>query len=296
VGAGAEMAEERPWCLWSFFEQTCSAAAADAPALVDRGRAVSFSALREQAEALDRLMRHRGVRKGSPVMLVSECNTFALVAALAIIRIGAVFIPGDRAVPPAKRAEFIALAHVTHLLCEHPLDGLESVAVLCAEDGVCAPDGAAELAPAASWVASELAAIFFSSGSTGTPKGVKHSATFWFELIGIHHFDGASNLDSPRDPVTWSDGFWHGSVTWYSNWAVISEVFSGKKTIAISKDVLLDALELQKLRIEHGCTQIYFPPAHLRTILSTEEGALSDLEFIYVWGEKMNAVRAPTKR
>lgn len=33
---------------------------------------------------------------------------------------------------------------------------------------------------------------------------------------------------------------------------------------------------------------MYFPPAHLRTILATEPGALSDLDFIYVWGEKMN--------
>lgn len=288
--ASEGVAMEKPWCVWEVF-QRLEEADPGFVALVDRGRSVSRAELRQRSEDMDCLLRHVGVRRGTPVMLVCECNTFALVAALAVIRIGGVFIPGDGAVPPEKRREYIDMAQVKHVVCEHHVDGLpDSVAMVCADAQQRAPvDG--PLAPAAEWRASELACVFFSSGSTGLPKAVRHSALFWFELVGIHGFDASTEpctIDSPRAPVTWCDGFWHGSATWYSNWGLISDVFNNLRVVAITKDVLLDALLLQELRVKHGYKQMYFPPAHLRTILATEPGALSDLEFVYVWGEKMN--------
>lgn len=163
------------------------------------------------------------------------------------------FIPGDSAVPPEKRAEFVEMAEVTHLICERPVPGLpESVTVICEETMQNAPANE-PLAPAAEWLASEMACVFFSSGSTGLPKGVRHSAVFWFELVGIQYFDAATEartIESPRRPVTWCDGFWHGSATWYSNWGLISDVFNALCVVAVTKDVLLDSLMLQELRIK----------------------------------------------
>ena len=116
------------------------------------------------------------------------------MAALAIIRIGAVFIPGDSAVPPEKRLEYVVLAEVKHLICERPVAGLpESVTVICQETMPQAPADT-PLGPACEWLASEMACVFFSSGSTGLPKGVRHSAVFWFELVGIQYFDAATEV------------------------------------------------------------------------------------------------------
>lgn len=281
---------EKAWCVWEVF-QRLEEAEPGFVALVDGGRDVSRAELRQRAEEMDRLLRHLGVQKGTPVMLVSECNTFALIAALAVIRIGGVFIPGDGAVPAEKRREYIAMAQVEHLICEHHIDGLPESVKMVRADALQTAPADVPLARAAEWRASELACVFFSSGSTGLPKAVRHSAVFWFELVGIHGFDASTEqctIDSPRAPVTWCDGFWHGSATWYSNWGLISDIFNNLRVVAITKDVLLDAVLLQELRIKHGYKQMYFPPAHLRTILATEPGALSDLEFVYVWGEKMN--------
>ena len=144
--------------------------------------------------------------------------------------------------------------------------------------------------PSAVWDRQELAAIFFSSGSTGKPKGVQHAAKIWFEFIGIHHCDDSDphRYEQPLNPVSWCDGFWHGAVTWYSNWTAISDVFNAIPVIIIDHDTLMNPEKLQGLRLQHGLTTMYFSPAHLRAIVEEKPETLSDLRLIFVWGEKLS--------
>jgi acyl-coenzyme A synthetase/AMP-(fatty) acid ligase len=144
--------------------------------------------------------------------------------------------------------------------------------------------------PSAVWDRKELAAIFFSSGSTGKPKGVQHAAKIWYEFVGIHHCEdsGPEQYEQPLNPVTWCDGFWHGAVTWYSNWTAISDVFNAIPVIIIDHDTLMNPEKLQGLRLQHGLTTMYFSPAHLRAIVEEKPETLSDLKLIFVWGEKLS--------
>jgi acyl-CoA synthetase (AMP-forming)/AMP-acid ligase II/NRPS condensation-like uncharacterized protein len=127
-------------------------------------------------------------------------------------------------------------------------------------------------------------------------KGVQHRTTIWLELIGCHGYvdtiTAAETVELDLKPVSWSDGFWHGAITWYSTWGLVSDIMQGKAVQIVTKEVLLDAPLLQGLRVrQHARGQpkhMYFPPAHLRTILATEPHVLSDLEMVYTWGEKMN--------
>ena len=72
---------EKPWCVWEVF-QRLEEADPSFVALVDGGVGVTRTELRQRTEELDRLLRSLGVVRGSPVMLVNECNTFALVRPL----------------------------------------------------------------------------------------------------------------------------------------------------------------------------------------------------------------------
>lgn len=72
---------EKPWCVWEVF-QRLEEADPSFVALVDQRIEVTRAELRQRAEELDRLLRHLGVGRGSPVMLANECNTFALVRRL----------------------------------------------------------------------------------------------------------------------------------------------------------------------------------------------------------------------
>ena len=87
--------------------------------------------------------------------------------------------------------------------------------------------------------------------------------------------------------MSWCDGSWHGSITWYSNWIVISDVINGTEVSIITEATLLDAPRLQQLRIKHGLQTMYFPPSLLKAVIKTNPGVLSDLKLIYVWSEKL---------
>jgi acyl-CoA synthetase (AMP-forming)/AMP-acid ligase II len=91
----------------------------DAVALyTETGEAMSGEGLLEYSLGLDRALRAAGVVRGDRVMLVNEITAFAMAAALAVIRVGAVFIPNDPNDPAALRAEIIATAKVKAVLAE----------------------------------------------------------------------------------------------------------------------------------------------------------------------------------
>ena len=150
------------------------------------------------------------------------------------------------------------------------------------------------LQPPGKYARTDLSSVFFSSGSTGQPKGVQHSANIWMELIGSHVYDPFTVTEAEAAekllPVSWSDSFWHGAITWYSTWGVVADMMHGKQVAIITKTIMLDAPLLRTLRLRQQAAgqvkHMYFPPALLRTILATEPGILADLELIYVWVSK----------
>lgn len=102
------------WCPW-FLLEIAAARSPDAVALVTEegcayGPRITYAALLRLVRRADAALRAHGVGEGTKVMLVSEISSFAMVAALAVIRIGAVFMPSDPKDPPALRAATLAEA------------------------------------------------------------------------------------------------------------------------------------------------------------------------------------------
>ena len=127
LGRRVKMAEEgippgsKPdgrWDLFYFFQRVAEATPAATALVAEDGETVSFGQLQGMAEELDMLLRFNGVSEGTPVMLVSEVSPWAMAALLAVIRVGGVFIPNDPTVPPRKRAEFLEMAGIKHVLCQ----------------------------------------------------------------------------------------------------------------------------------------------------------------------------------
>jgi amino acid adenylation domain-containing protein len=143
-----------------------------APALVWDGGALTYGELASRAGHLARRLRALGVGPEVTVGLCLERSPRALVAILAVLRAGGVYVPLDPSYPDERLAYLVADARPRVLLAETATaDRLPGgvAAILLDEPAAEVGDGA-EVEPGVT--ADNLAYVMYTSGSTGRPKGV----------------------------------------------------------------------------------------------------------------------------
>lgn len=160
-------------------------------ALVCGEARVPYADLARRARVLAAALQARGVRRGDRVAIFLENGIEFVAGVVAILRIGAVFMPINPTTKDDKLAYMLNDARASALLTEAPLSSVWSPAVGASSsvhtvvvlgEGAAAPVGAATMVP---WPAEgdaelevpptidqDLAAIIYTSGSTGFPKGV----------------------------------------------------------------------------------------------------------------------------
>jgi amino acid adenylation domain-containing protein len=137
-----------------------AAATPGAPAVVQGEVTLSYAELARRANTLASELRTRGVRAEVPVAVCARRGLGVVVALLAILQAGGVYLPIDPDAPAGRRQSLADSAGALLLLTE------EDLAPLASHAGPPAAVPAAGLSPA------NLAYVIHTSGSTGTPKGV----------------------------------------------------------------------------------------------------------------------------
>ncbi len=160
-------------CIHQLFEQQVEKTP-DATALVYDEQTLSYAELNARANRLARQLIEQGVYSGDYVALLLARSMELVVAQLAILKAGAVYVPIDPSVPDERKNWLISDCSAKLLLTDTQADIPANLTVpllrLSDEaDTVHEQDRRNLDLPRSS---TELAYIMYTSGSTGTPKGV----------------------------------------------------------------------------------------------------------------------------
>ncbi|WP_328952934.1 non-ribosomal peptide synthetase [Kitasatospora purpeofusca] len=152
----------------------------DATAVVGPDGELTYGQLDRRANRLAHRLLAAGVEPHDPVAVLADRRTPLVVALLATLKAGAIYLPLDPAYPDDRLADILTTAGARIVLAEREFAGRGSdpagaAPELLIIDDPSAPEGPAEQPHGAPGVAVDPAApayLIFTSGSTGRPKGV----------------------------------------------------------------------------------------------------------------------------
>ncbi|MER7860340.1 non-ribosomal peptide synthase/polyketide synthase [Amycolatopsis japonica] len=141
----------------------------DAVAVDGHGGQLTYAALADRAARLAARLVRLGVRAEDRVGLLLERSAELVVAELAIVMAGGVYVPLDRRAPDDRARLVLATAGVSVLVTDEPERAarIHSGRIVVAGRSLAPPDVVLPRVDA-----DQLAYLMHTSGSTGTPKGV----------------------------------------------------------------------------------------------------------------------------
>ncbi|MBC3185626.1 amino acid adenylation domain-containing protein [Corynebacterium sp. zg-331] len=256
---------------------------------------LTYARLCALSGALARRLVRAGVAPGTRVAVVAGRSAWQAIAAVAILRAGAVYVPVDRDNPAARIEWLLGDCAPAAVLYDAPA-GLDVPALTLAPslnlgDPAIREDLAAEaealggeVTPARPVTGDDPVYVIYTSGTTGTPKGainlhrgVAHHLGWMAEAFG-----GEGHTVLNKAPVSFDVGVAE----------MLSPLASGGTVVIPPPDWWPgDSLALAEMVARHEVTVMSLVPSMMRALLDAgpRPGALSALRHLLLGGEAVAA-------
>jgi amino acid adenylation domain-containing protein len=258
------------------------ARAPDAIAIEHGATSISYAELDRRSNQLAHRLRREGARRGDLVGVFVERAPEMVVAALAILKAGAAYVPIDPSYPIDRVAVMLedtaARLVIGHSALLAPVKE-RGVATLTLDDqaGFAAEPSSAPT-PASS--GADLAYVMFTSGSTGRPKGVCVPqravarlvlATNYVKLSSEHRIAQASNASF--DAAT------------FEIWGAL---LNGARLVILDKGTVLDPRRLADALAQQRITTLFLTTALFNQIAELRPDAFAGVHDLMFGGEQVN--------
>ncbi|MEU9885449.1 amino acid adenylation domain-containing protein [Sphaerisporangium sp. NPDC051011] len=254
------------------------ARAPDAVALVSEEDRLSYADLDARADRLARLLVERGAGPEKIVAVALPASADTIVAALAVLKSGAAYLPLDASNPPERLRLMLDDAApvlvVTSPGFGHSIPAGPQVVDLSVPT---LPDGPGEedRKDAPRLLPSHPAYVIYTSGSTGRPKGVvvTHAGVHGLAAGQSAHFGvGPGSRVLQFAPFGFDAAFWE----------LCMALLTGGTLVCTSRERKLPGDPLAETLIRYGITHVTLPPSALAEL---PEGALPATLTLVVAGE-----------
>ncbi|MFF7457092.1 amino acid adenylation domain-containing protein [Kitasatospora sp. NPDC008115] len=265
----------------------------DRLAVVDVERELTYARLEEEANRLARLLIDRGAGPERPVAVALPRSAASVVAMLAVVKAGAVYLPVDPDHPArriglllrdARPALLLTVAESARALPATGvpvlrLDAPETAAELAALPDATAPTDADRTAPL---TPANAAYVIYTSGSTGTPKGVvvTHAGIPGLVAAQAQGF----GLDADSRVLQFASPGFDASLA-----ERCDALLTGAALVVVPKEELLPGEPLARTCERYGVTNVTLPPSVLAAV---PEGGLPAGLSLVVAGESCPAALA----
>ena len=293
-------------CIHQLFEQQV-AQTPDAIAVVFEQQQLTYRELNQQANQLARLLLDLGVKPGEFIAIYQQRNLKFLIAILAVLKAGGVYLPIDNTYPSERISYMLSNSQVRFLLTDSThtnillnffqsdsdlnylicLDSQPAAITDKTELTICNPSDFQDLSIAnlninLSGIAP--AYLMYTSGSTGVPKGaiIRHGGAINHIYAQFDALNLSPSLTFLQSAPASSD---------ISIWQFLAPLLIGGKTVIVNTETVCNPEQLVQVIQQTNMTLVELVPVVLRALLdylsslSTEKRSLPNLQWMIVTGE-----------
>jgi amino acid adenylation domain-containing protein/non-ribosomal peptide synthase protein (TIGR01720 family) len=247
-------------------------------ALEEEHVSITYRELNQKANQVAQFLRKQGVMTGDFVGICLERSCDLIISALAILKLGASYVPIDPAYPEARVQYLIEDAQLSLIISHSSQNHKLTTQVYCldqiqSELDLMPVDEIEGITPI-----TDVAYMIYTSGSTGLPKGVMISHESLLHLVQWH--SKAYTL-TPLDRTTLIAGpAFDASV-----WEIWPTLASGGTLVIPSEETKLDAQKLQAFLIQQRISVSFLPTPLLESLLELDWPSQVSLRYLLTGGD-----------
>jgi amino acid adenylation domain-containing protein/FkbH-like protein len=254
----------------------------DAPALVTAVETLSYAELNRRANRLARHLRDLGANTGEYVPTLMARSIQLVVAQLAILKAGAVYLPIDPTLPAERKAFMIRDCAARFILVDgaaphepvpEPVRYVDCTEANLALSAQGCSDLALVLEPP------PPAYVMYTSGSTGIPKGVvcQHRG-----VIRLAINNGYARI-GPDDCIAH-----HSNPTFdASTFEIWTALLNGARVLIVPQEVVLEASRFRELLRQQRVTAMYLSVGLFNQYVDDLAEVFSRLRYLLVGGDSL---------
>lgn len=237
----------------------------DAIALTFKEDKITYGELNKKANRFARYLQSIGIKKGTLVPLCLSRSSEMIVSMIAILKVGAAYIPIDPSYP-LERINYIiddtgAQFLLTDKFSKDHLSNRQNIRIIEVENISSLSEW--DQNPDTAISPRDLAYVIYTSGSTGKPKGVmiEHGSVVNLILAQSAYF----NITPQERILQFSNYCFDASVE-----QIFLSLLNGATLVLFSEGLQLNEDEFQKFIIENEITHLHTTPSFLETLSSFE--------------------------